>query len=180
MGEEAALRIRRANPKEYEKVRDFYYLLIDAMEGAAFSPGWERDVYPAQEFLRSSLEKGELYVEEVDGQMAASMVVNHAYNEGYREAAWSFNAADSELLVVHALGVHPQFSRRGIAGRMARHVIAMAAQNGIKTVRLDVLEGNLPAEKAYTKVGFRYVETARMFYEDTGWTNYKLYEYIVL
>ncbi len=40
MGEEAALRIRRANPKEYEKVRDFYYLLIDAMEGAAFSPGW--------------------------------------------------------------------------------------------------------------------------------------------
>ena len=89
-------------------------------------------------------------------------------------------AADSELLVVHALGVHPQFSRRGIAGRMARHVIAMAAQNGIKTVRLDVLEGNLPPEKAYTKVGFRYVETARMFYEDTGWTNYKLYEYIVL
>ncbi len=42
MGEEAALRIRRANPKEYEKVRDFYYLLIDAMEGAAFSPGWQR------------------------------------------------------------------------------------------------------------------------------------------
>ena len=77
-------------------------------------------------------------------------------------------------------GFTPQFSRRGIAGRMARHVIAMAAQNGIKTVRLDVLEGNLPAEKAYTKVGFRYVETARMFYEDTGWTNYKLYEYIVL
>ena len=42
MGEEAALRIPRANPKEYEKVRDFYYLLIDAMEGAAFSPGWQR------------------------------------------------------------------------------------------------------------------------------------------
>ena len=67
---------------------------------------------------------------------------------------------------------------RGGGGRP--DVIAMAAQNGIKTVRLDVLEGNLSAEKAYTKVGFRYVETARMFYEDTGWTNYKLYEYIVL
>ncbi len=124
-----ALQIRRANPEEYERVRDFYYLLIDAMEGAPFSPGWERDVYPSQDFLRSSLEKGELYVGELDGQIAASMVVNHAYNEGYREVRWAFNAADSELFVVHALGVHSQFSGRGIAGRMARHVIDMAAPN---------------------------------------------------
>ena len=60
-----------------------------------------------------------------------------------------------------------------------RMAIAMAREKGIKTVRLDVLEGNLPAEKAYGKVGFQYVDTVRMFYEDTGWTNYKLYEYIV-
>ena len=45
--------------------------------------------------------------------------------------------------------------------------------------RLDVLEGNLPAEKSYVKVGFEYVGTVPMFYEDTGWTNYKAFEYAV-
>ena len=179
MREKENLRIRQAGPADYEQVRDFYDYLIDAMEGAAFSPGWERDVYPTQEFLRDSLEKGELYAGEIDGRMVASMVVNHVYNEGYRNVRWTLQAADDALCVIHVLGVHPQFAGKGIAGQMARAAIAMAREKGIKTVRLDVLEGNLPAEKAYGKVGFQYVDTVRMFYEDTGWTNYKLYEYIV-
>jgi len=56
-------------------------------------------------------------------------------------------------------------------------VIGLAKERGIKAIRLDVLEGNLPAEKTYTSVGFSFVETLQMFYEDTGWTNFKLYEY---
>lgn len=49
----------------------------------------------------------------------------------------------------------------------------------MKTIRLDVLEGNIPAERAYLKMGFQYLDTIQMFYEDTGWTNYKAFEYIV-
>lgn len=26
-------------------------------------------------------------------------------------------------------------------------------------------------------VGFRYMDTLQMYYKDTGWTDYKLYEY---
>ena len=44
-------------------------------------------------------------------------------------------------------------------------------------MRLDVLEGNVPAERLYEGFGFRYLATMPMFYEDTGWTNYELYEY---
>ena len=46
-----------------------------------------------------------------------------------------------------------------------------------KAIRLDVLKGNLPAEKLYTGLGFKYLHTLKMFYEDTGWTDYELYEY---
>lgn len=45
--------------------------------------------------------------------------------------------------------------------------------------RLDVLGGNIPAEKAYTRMGFVYRGTINMFYEDTGWTGYRLFEYVV-
>ena len=62
---------------------------------------------------------------------------------------------------------------------MVRKVIESACENGIKAISLDVLDGNIPAERAYTKTGFVYCDTVKMFYEDTGWTQFKLFEYMV-
>ena len=173
------LQIRRANDDDYIRVRDFYYTLIDAMENAEFKPGWEKDIYPTQEFLINSIQAGELYIGELGGNIAACMVVNHEYNEGYQKIHWSISAADAELLVIHALGILPEISGNGFAKQMVQYVIQMAQKNSMKTIRLDVLEGNIPAERAYLKMGFQYLDTIQMFYEDTGWTNYKAFEYIV-
>ena len=171
------LDIRAAAEEDYPAVRDFYYALTDEMAGAEFHPGWEKDVYPTQDFLRGSIRRGELYLGLLGGELAACMVVNGRYNEGYRAVIWGVEAADEALLVIHALGVRRAFAGRGLAKTMARYALALARGQGKKAVRLDVLGGNLPAERAYTAVGFRYVDTLTMFYEDTGWTDYKLFEY---
>ena len=173
------LDIRPAAEGDCPAVRDFYYALTDEMADAPYRPGWEKDVYPAQEFLKDSIRRGELYLGFLDGALAACMVVNHAYNEGYRSVAWGVEAADDELLVIHALGVRRACSGRGLAREMARRVLQLARAQGLKTVRLDVLGGNLPAERAYTAVGFRHVDTLRMFYEDTGWTVYEAFAYLL-
>ncbi len=173
------LQIRTAESNDYSTVRNFYYSLIDAMKNAEYKPGWERDIYPTQEFLIRSIENNELYIGEMDGQIVSCMVVNHVYNDGYKDIHWSVKAEDSELLVIHALGVHPLFSGKGIAKQMVQKVIETAYENNIKAIRLDVLGGNIPAEKVYTKMGFMYLDTIQMFYEDTGWTDYKLFEFIV-
>lgn len=173
------LQIKKANMESYEKVRDFYYSLTDAMEGSEFPPGWKRDVYPTQEYLCRSIKNGELFFGDADGRIVSCMIVNHEYNDGYKTVRWSVNAEDRELWVIHALGVHPAFSGKGIAKQMVRKVIADAQKENIRTIRLDVLEGNLPAEKAYTRLGFRYLSTIPMYYEDTGWTNFKIYEYVL-
>lgn len=164
--------------QDYEQIRDFYYMVTDSLENSEFGPGWIKDIYPAQEFLRESIKKGELYIGELDDQIVSCMVVNHEYNESYKEISWSIEAEDTEILVIHALGVAPAFSGRGIAKQMVQSVIEMARENDMKTIRLDVLEGNIPAEKAYTKLGFQYLDTIQMFYEDTGWTNYKVFEFV--
>ena len=171
--------IRPAAEGDYPAVRDFYYAVTDEMGEDPFLPGWEKDVYPTQDFLKDSIRRGELYLGYLGGALAACMVVNHQYNEGYRSVAWGVEAADDELLVIHALGVRRAFSGRGLAKEMARRVLQMARAQGMKTVRLDVLGSNLPAERAYTAVGFRHVDTLRMFYEDTGWTDYKAFEYLL-
>jgi ribosomal protein S18 acetylase RimI-like enzyme len=48
-----------------------------------------------------------------------------------------------------------------------------------KVIRLDVLKGNRHAEKLYSGMGFQYLHTLPMYYEDTGWTDFKLYEYLL-
>lgn len=148
------IQIRRAGTAEFAAVREFYYAVIDEMKAAEFKPGWEQDVYPSQDFLRASLDRGELYVGEIGGHLVAAMVVNHEYNESYDGAPWSVDAADEELLVVHALGVRPSFAGQGIAQAMTEYAIRLGREAGMKTIRLDVLKGNIPAERAYRKVGF--------------------------
>ncbi|PAV39722.1 hypothetical protein CJ260_02275 [Megasphaera sp. ASD88] len=75
--------------------------------------------------------------------------------------------------------MRPSFAGRGIAKVMTQYAIRLGRETGMKTIRLDVLKGNVPAERAYRKVGFAYCRTARMFYEDTGWTEFDLFEYIL-
>lgn len=50
---------------------------------------------------------------------------------------------------------------------------------GCRALRLDVLGGNVPAERLYTGQGFARRGTVRMFYDDTGWTDYGFYEYLL-
>lgn len=170
------MQIVKAVINDYPTVRAFYYALTDEMEHAEFSPGWIRDVYPTQEYLKDSIRKGELYIGRCGEEIAACMVVNHNYNEAYRQVKWSVEAEDSRVLVIHALGVRRKFSGKGLAKQLVQEVIDMAEKSGIRALRLDVLKGNLPAEKVYLKMGFRYVDTLQMYYEDTGTTDYEVFE----
>lgn len=40
----------------------------------------------------------------------------------------------------------------------------------------DFLKGNIPAERLYSSMGFKYLHTLQMYYEDTGLTDYELYK----
>jgi len=42
---------------------------------------------------------------------------------------------------------------------------------------LDVLPRNRRAKALYTGMGFQYLHTMPMFYDDVGWTDFELYEY---
>ncbi len=73
--------------------------------------------------------------------------------------------------------MHPDFSGQGIAAKMLEKVFSIAREQRQKAIRLDVLRGDVPAERLYTFMGFQYIDTVSMFYEDTGWTDFELYEY---
>lgn len=173
------MEIRLAQIDEFGEIRSFYHSLIDAMEDARYKPGWEKEVYPTDTYLTDSINKKELWIGIENGQLAAAMIVNHEYNEGYGQVVWPTDARPDEITVIHALGVHPVFAGRGLAKKLVEKVFEIAKNAKQKVIRLDVLGGNVPAEKLYVGAGFKYIDTLQMFYEDTGWTDYELYEYKV-
>ena len=74
------------------------------------------------------------------------MAVNQKCNEEYKDAAWSRPLTQDEFAVIHMLGVHSDFARKGYARDMVRYAVSLARDAGMKAVRLDVLKGNVPAE----------------------------------
>lgn len=171
------IRIKKATEEEYEKVRQFYHDVIHMLETLPYTPGWKVGIYPSDAYLQESISRGELMIGFLEDQIVTAMIVNHAWNESYEKADWPMKAGPEEITVIHALGVRPDFGGRGIAKEMVSWVMEHAGEHHQSVIRLDVLEGNLPAERLYAGLGFQYIDTLQMYYEDTGWTNYKLFEY---
>lgn len=171
--------IQALAPCDFHEVQSFYWTLIEQMQDVEFHPGWEKGVYPADAFLKESLAAGELYALRADGKIIAAMVLNHQCNDGYNGTKWNVEAAVDEITVIHALGVLPQVHGQGVAPQMVEAAIQIARAKQQKAIRLDVLGGNIPALKLYEKFGFQYHRTVQMFYEDTGWTNFLLYELVL-
>ncbi|MBQ7547098.1 MAG: GNAT family N-acetyltransferase [Clostridia bacterium] len=173
------MRIEKAAISRYPAVRSFYHSLIDGIAGLPYSAGWKKDIYPAPDYLKESIRDGNLYIGLEDDAIIAAMVVNHQCNDGYRQFRWPTEAAENEVTVIHALGVHPSRTGKGYGRQMVRFVMELARRNRQKVIRLDVLKGNVPAERLYAGMGFRYLHTLPMYYADTGWTDYELYEYVL-
>lgn len=170
------MEIVKAEPTSYLEVRDFYNSLIDEMNAAGLIITWVKDVYPSLEFLKTSAERGELYLCLEDGEIAAAMVLSHECGDAYRKAPWPTEASESEVTIIHALGVHPKFGGKGIGAKMVEEAIGLAKADGKKVIRLDVLEGNKPARRIYVNCGFESICNVQMYYENTGLADFELFE----
>lgn len=164
---------------EYNKILEFYDLLIESMEGEEFRPKWKKRIYPTEEFLKKSIQRQELFVGVMDENFVAAAVVNHNCAKGYEEIEWGTNANQEEISVIHAFGIAHEYQRQGIAKRMVEDIIHICKEKLQKVIRLDVLKSNMAAQRLYSSVGFQYKDTIEMFYEDTGATDFMLYELIL-
>jgi len=171
------MKIIKAESDQFQDVRQFYFDVIDGIGDAGDSVGWKKDIYPAPEFLKDSIGNGELYIAEEEGTIVGAMALNHQSNDEYSKFDWPTKADDEEVTVIHALGILPSERGKGYAKQMVSFAIDLARKDNQKVIRLDVLKGNTGAKKLYSGMGFRYLHTLPMFYEDTGWTDFELYEY---
>ncbi len=170
---------QKANEDDFATIQNFYWNVIDDIHKNNINNenlGWEKGVYPSDEFLRDSLIDGELYTLTEDDVLCACVVLNSECNEGYNGCSWSMACEYDEVLIPHALAVNPGLQGKGIGKIVVDNILNLAKSEHKKAVRLDVLGACKAAERLYTRCGFQFVEAKNMFYEDTGWTEYKMFE----
>lgn len=168
--------IRTGHRKDFEQVMKFYYELIEAMKGAPFHPEWKKDIYPSRSFIFEAITTNGLRIAEVEGEIAGAMVMDHETVEGYDQVPWQVVADKDDVVIIHALGVSLAYQGQGIAKQMIEACCSESRKIGMKVIRLDVLAKNKPAQKLYEAIGFTYIGRLQLFYEDTGLTDFLLYE----
>lgn len=171
-----SIKIRVAKEEEFEAIRSFYWEVIDLLQNRDDSVGWKKGIYPDDIFIKSSLAQGELYVLGNGSEYYAAVILNSSWNDGYEGLEWNIECNPQEVIVPHALAVHPKMHGRGIGKAIVNDIIEIANRLNKKAIRLDVLGGNIAAEKLYSECGFKCVGTKNMYYEDTGWADFKMFE----
>lgn len=172
------LRIRPATQNDLQGLRLLYNDIIDAMDASQWHAQWRKDGYPSNAELENAILKGELYVAILSDSIVAAMILNHAFNEGYRTVPWQITCNDEELLCIHTLGVSPHIQRCGIASAMLGYAVQRARAMGCRCIRLDVIENNRPADLLYTRYGFNFCGTHHLHYDSVS-AAFNMYEYLL-
>ena len=168
---------RKAEKVDFYKIRSLYWNLIDQDQDDLSFPHWKKGIHPSDEMILDSIDKGDLYVLADGEKIAACVIANDEKVEGYADAPWQVDSDD--IIVLHVLAVHPEYRGKGLARRLVENVIEQERKAGKKALRLDVIENNTTAERLYQKLGFRYIQTKRLYYDVVGEMTFKLFELVL-
>ena len=181
------LSFRRAELDETAAVQSAYRHMIAHLAATVDFPHWHTENHPNPDGVQQWVAAGELYLAVTPAadpsvetpQIAGAVVLDHDAPDAYGDAAWTVEAAGDEVLVAHALGVVPDFLRRGVARFLVDAAVRTARDRGCRAVRLDTYVENLPARELYSRYGFTDLGVHTLHYEGTDLSQFHLFEYVL-
>lgn len=166
-------KLRNANINESEEILKFYRNIILSIKGSEFQPKWN-DAYPDLEFIEDSILKDEMYVYSENNDLISCVVINSEFGEEYDNIKWQVNTKSSETVVIHAFAVNTM--GKGIGKEIFKEIVENAIENNKKTIKIDLIDGNIGAKIVFEKLGFTYIDSVKMFHEAVGLETFHIYE----
>ena len=151
------LTFRSAVMEDAPQIAEIYDKIHTREESGLATTGWNRAIYPTAASARESIEKGDMFVAEDNGIIAASGKINREQVPVYAQVPWQHEAADDQVMVLHTLAVDPALEGRGIATAFVRFYEEYALAQGCPCLRMDTNEKNLRARALYGRLGSREV-----------------------
>ena len=146
---------RRADASDLDAVTAIYEKIHAQEDAGRVTIGWVTGVYPIRLDAKQALARGDLYVCQTDGKIAASGIINQTQVDVYADGRWAYPAPDSAVLVLHTLTVDPDLSGRGIGRAFVRFYEDTARKLGCTVLRMDTNEKNAAARRLYASLGYR-------------------------
>ena len=160
--------IRCAEEKDFRELRQLYDRMCEVLGEKDFLPEGDKGGFPSDEMVKNAIAEKDQFIGIEDGQIVAAYIMNHDCDEAYHTVRWLTDAEDKEMVVLHALRVLPEYGGRGYSRQLVQHAIDTARERGLKSIRLDCIEGNDIPQKMYMSFGFAYVDTVEITYVDIG------------
>jgi GNAT superfamily N-acetyltransferase len=161
---------------DIDELEQLYNDLNDHLEKEINYPGWRKGAYPVRQNAIDGVKHNNLYVAKHDGKIIGSVILSHEPEPAYNKAKWEFESDYSDVFVVHTFAVHPKFLKYGVGKALMDFSIEHSIKSQVKSIRLDVYEGNTPAIRLYEKCGFKYIDTVDLGLGSYGLNWFKLYE----
>ena len=170
--------LKKAKVNEAENILHFYQNVINTLENSEFKPKWN-EYYPNLDYIKKSIEKNELYVYTHDDNIVSCVIINNQFNEEYENIIWNINAKPDEITIIHTFAVDSDSTGNGIGKEIFNQIKNNAIQNNQKTIRIDIIDGNVGAQKFFEKLGFEYIDTVETFHKAVGLEKFHFYELVL-
>ena len=173
------IHIRKATAADLDSIELLYNDLNDHLAAHTNYPGWRKGSYPLRSDAEEGLSNDTLYVAEIDGTIAGTVMYLRTQDPSYQTADWQI-PYDSPVLTLHILAVHPAYQGQGVGRALMDYAETLAKQRGVLAVRLDTHEGNAPACRLYESCGYSMRGLVDLgLYEKYGLKWYKTFEKLI-
>ena len=113
---------------------------------------WDNE-YPNETVFGQDIEKGQLWVADIAGQLAGVAALTEDQEPEYAQVGFD---PSQRAVVTHRLAVDPAFRGKGVAAALLAQAEQLALQRGISFLRIDTNSQNEATQKLFPKLGYRY------------------------
>jgi ribosomal protein S18 acetylase RimI-like enzyme len=109
--------------------------------------------YPNAKAFQNDIKRNELYVLEIENEVAGCIVVSTHMDEEYVPIQWL--TENKNNIYIHRLAIHPKYQSLGYAQQLMTFAEQYAIDNNYSSIRLDTFSQNKRNQKFYELRGYK-------------------------
>jgi len=111
------------------------------------------DDYPNPEVFEKDIALNQLWVSEIEGQIAGVSAITTDQDPEYADAGWDIT---EKAIVTHRLAVNPAFQGKGVAKALMEQAENVARLAGTNILRVDTNSENKATQALFPKLGYQF------------------------
>ena len=144
--------IRLATSEDIAPIMQLIKAVVPLMRTAG-NFQWD-DTYPNAEIFAADIESGQLWVAEIENQVAGVAAITTDQQAEYGNAGMDVTQT---AIVTHRLAVNINFRGKGIADALLKQAETVAKERGIPILRIDTNSSNKATRQLFPKLGYEFM-----------------------